>query len=97
MGAKGTRKRKLTVHILRDKLGLKPSKELIETLKKQNEIKNKIFKAIKDEAKTVPEIAKETGLDMTAVFWYLMTFYRHGLVEEVDKTDEGYFKYKLKR
>ncbi len=97
MGTRSPKRKKLTVHILRDKLGLKPSKELIEMLKKQNEIKSKIFKAIKQKAKTVPEIAKETGLDTTTIFWYLMTFYRHGLIEEVGKTDEGYFKYKLKR
>ncbi len=90
-------RRKLTVHILRDRLGLKPSPELTELLRRQTEIKVKIVKSIKEEPKTVPEIAKETGLDTTTVFWYLMTMFRHGEVEEAGKTDEGYFLYKLRR
>ncbi len=90
-------RKKLTVHLLRDKLGLKPSPELTEMLKKQTQIKVKINQALRKEPKTVPEIAEETGLEPSTVFWYLMTMYRHGEVEEVGKTDEGYFKYKLKR
>jgi len=45
--------------------------------------------------KTFPEISKETGLDKSTVFWYLMSMYKYGIVHEVEKDDEGYFKYKL--
>ncbi len=89
-------RRKLTVHMLRDKLGLKPSKELTDMLKRQTEIKVKITRALRKQPKTVPEIAEETGLDTYTVFWYLMTMFRHGQVEEAGKTDEGFFKYKLR-
>ena len=88
-------RKKLTVHILRERLGLKPPEDLTALLKKQTEIKMKISKALKTGAKTVPEIAKETGLSSHTVFWYLMTMYRYGLIHEEGKTDEGYFKYKL--
>ncbi len=87
------RRKKLTVHILRDKLGLKPSKELLEKLKEQKRIEGLIKRSISKTPKTVPEIAEETGLEKPLVFWYLMTYYRHGMVEEKGKTDEGYFKY----
>jgi len=88
-----SKRKKLTVHILRDKLGLKPSKELLDQLKEQKRVEGLIRKAISKYPKTVPEIAEETGLDKSLVFWYLMTFFRHGLVKETEKTDEGYFKY----
>ncbi|MCE4606250.1 MAG: hypothetical protein F7B59_02840 [Desulfurococcales archaeon] len=88
-----SKRKKFTVHILRDKLGLKPSQELLDHLKEQKRVEGLIRKAILKDPKTVPEIAEETGLDETLVFWYLMTFFRHGLIEETGKTDEGYFKY----
>jgi predicted transcriptional regulator len=90
-------RRRLTVHMLRDRLGIKPPKELTDMVRRQAEIRTKITQALKKGPKTVPEIAEETELDTYTVFWYLMTMYRHGQVEEEGKTDEGYFKYMLKR
>ncbi len=96
MSASTRSRRKLTAHILRSRLDIKVPKELTEMLKKQTEIKTKILKSLRKGPKTVPEISQETGLDTSTVFWYLMTMYRHGQIEEAGKTDEGYFKYKLK-
>jgi len=61
-------RKKLTVQILRERLGLKPPEELTALLKKQTEIRMKITKALKTGPKTVPEIAKETGLPTHTVF-----------------------------
>jgi predicted transcriptional regulator len=63
-------------------------------LREQAQIKIKIMRSIQKEAKTIPEISDETGLDKQTVVWYLMTYYKYGLVRETAKTDEGYFKYK---
>ncbi len=90
-------RRKLTVHILKEKLGIKPTNDLIETVRRQTEIRTKILKALREGPKTPPEIAEATGLDASTVFWYLMTMYKHGEVEEFEKTDEGYFRYVLKK
>lgn len=93
--ASASAKKKTTVQILRERLGLKPSEELMSLLRKQTEIRTKIIKALKTGPKTVPEISKETGLEPPVVFWYLMTMHKYGLVHEDEKTDEGYFRYKL--
>ena len=96
MSSKPSKKEeKLTVQLLREKLGFKPPGEITALLKKQNEIKTKIVEALSSGPKTVPEISKETGLDKSTVFWYLMSMYKYGIVHEVEKDDEGYFKYKL--
>jgi predicted transcriptional regulator len=90
------RPRKTTVDMLKKRLGYKTPEEVSKMLREQAQIKVKIMRSIQKEAKTVPEIAGETGLDKQTVFWYLMTYYKYGLVEEEGKTDEGYFKYKWK-
>ncbi|MGB9725256.1 MAG: hypothetical protein ACP5I2_03355 [Fervidicoccaceae archaeon] len=89
-------KKKPTVYILKDEMGLKPSAHLVETMKKQTEIKTKIMQSLKEGAKTLPEIAKNANIDQAVAFWYLMTMFKYGEVEEVGKNDEGYFLYRLK-
>ena len=94
-GKEVSREKRNTFLYLRKKIGFKaPPKELQERLKEQNEIKKKILEALKTGPKTVPEIAKETGIDTYTVFWYLMTYLRYKHIEPVEKTDEGYWKYK---
>ena len=88
-------RKKLTVELYKEKMGIKtPPKELIQRVQKVNKIKNKLKAAIKDTPKTIPEIAKETGLESHVVVWYLMTFWRYRKVEPVEKTDDDYWKYK---
>ena len=58
----------------------------------------KAVKAIKeqlrDEARTVPEIAAATGLASAEVLWFVATLKKYGEVLEGDK-DGGYFRYYL--
>ncbi len=58
----------------------------------------KAVKAIKeqlrDEARTVPEIAGATGLASAEVLWFVATLKKYGEVVEGDK-DGGYFRYYL--
>jgi len=86
--------KKLTVFIYKEKMGIKvPPRELVERVRRDTVIKNKIMNAIKNEPKTVPEIAEITGLRPDIVLWYISTFLRYGLVEKVEKTLDGYWKY----
>lgn len=86
--------KELTVFIYKKLKGIKmPPKELVDKVRQDTIIKNKIRKAIIDKPKTVPEIAKEVNLETYLVLWYISTFLRYGLVDRVEKTEEGYWKY----
>ena len=58
----------------------------------------KAVKAIKeqlrDEPRTVPEIAEATGLAPAKVLWFIATLKKYGEILEGDK-DGGYFRYYL--
>lgn len=91
-------KKELTVLIYKKLKGIKmPPKELVEKVRRDIIIQNKIKSAISKVPKTVPEIANETGLDTYTVLWYVSTLLRYGLVERVEKTDMGYWKYIWKK
>jgi predicted transcriptional regulator len=49
---------------------------------------------LKDEARTVPEIAAATGLASAEVLWFIATLKKYGEILEGDK-DGGYFRYYL--
>ena len=74
----------------------KISDELKERIKTQNKIKRAIYNTIKEIPKTVPEIAMETNIQSHIVLWYLSTGLRYRDVVAVEKTDEDYWKYKIK-
>ncbi|MCF8297742.1 MAG: hypothetical protein K9J13_09390 [Saprospiraceae bacterium] len=59
-------------------------------------IKKLIIDALKDEPKSIPQIAKETELQQDVVTYNLMTLLKYGEIEtgEIDDMDE-YFSYKL--
>ncbi len=88
--------RKSTVLSYREKTGIKVPNELIEYMKKSNEIRTKIIKILNDSPKTVPEISKELGMDASTVFYYVATYVKYGILEPVEKTEDGYYKYKVK-
>jgi hypothetical protein len=89
-------RRKFTITAYREKTGAKASPELLQLRKTQLEINGKITKALSTGPKTVPELAKDTGYPSRKVLWYVMTYYKYGLVMPAGKTDEGYFRYALK-
>jgi len=87
----------------------KPDKEAMKALRKQRkgyidraqqEMKRqrKLIKAIKeqikDEAKTVPQIAEAAKLQADQVLLYVAALRKYGQVVEVDKNGD-YFTYKL--
>ena len=74
----------------------KISVELKERIKTQNKTKRAIYNTIKVIPKTVPEIAMETNIKSHTVLWYLSTGLRYREVVALEKTDEDYWKYKIK-
>ncbi|MGQ4891775.1 MAG: hypothetical protein ACP6IP_04710 [Candidatus Njordarchaeia archaeon] len=94
--SKYSRQKRNTFLYLKKKLNYQTPKEVQERLKEQAKIVNAIKKALRGGPKTVPEIAKETGLDTYTVFWYIATMLRYMEVDMVEKNEEDYWIYKLK-
>ncbi len=71
--------------------------ELKSKVKDFGKVNRQILKCLKDNPKTIPEIAKETDLELQLVTYHLMTLMKYGKIEagEVDDMDEYYY-YKLK-
>ena len=57
----------------------------LERSKRGKEIQNLILKAIATEAKTVPEIAEETGVPQQEVFWWITALRKYGRVQDEKK------------
>ena len=89
-------RRKFTITAYREKTGAKASPQLLELRRKQLEINGKITKSLSGGPRTVPEVAKDTGYAPRMVLWYLMTYYKYGLIAVAGKTEEGYYRYALK-
>ena len=51
-------------------------------LKEQKRIQQEICKVVRENPKTVPEIAEATGMPSHEVLWYLASFKKYGLVVE---------------
>ena len=73
-------------------------KDIIKATATRVKENRKAVKAIKeqlrDEARTVPEIAEATGLASSEVLWFIATLKKYGEILEGDK-DGGYFRYCL--
>ena len=73
-------------------------KDIIKATSARVKENRKAVRAIKeqlrDEARTVPEIAEATGLASAEVLWFVATLKKYGEVVEGDK-DGGYFRYYL--
>jgi hypothetical protein len=69
-----------------------------ENRKKYVKIRKAILDTLKDEGKTIPQIAEITKIPMSETTWYLMSLLKFGdiAVEGVDDMDE-YYIYKLKQ
>jgi len=66
-------------------------------LKRYPEIWTRIANCITDEHKTIPEIAKQIGEDISLVTWHLMTMNKYNYVQSDGmEKKEQYFYYKLK-
>ena len=51
-------------------------------LKEQKRVEKEICKIIREDAKTVPEIAETIGMPSNEVLWYLASYRKYGIVVE---------------
>ena len=65
-----------------------------ELLKKQNSETGLIKKGLKEGSKTIPELARETGLKSDRILYYVSAMKKFGEINEAGHA-EGYFKYSL--
>lgn len=63
-------------------------KDLTELRKQQMQQEKAILAAIAEEPKTVPDIAKETGIDEQTVFWMINALRKYNKAESVKKRGE---------
>jgi len=70
--------------ILRERRGPTP-KERLDQTKAMNKAQQAVLKAIATEAKTVPEIAAETGISTREVFWWITALRKYGRVQDEEK------------
>ena len=69
-------------------------KETSAKVKKHRKAIQAIKEHLKDEARTVPEIAAATGLASSEVLWFIATLKKYGEIVEGDKNG-AYFRYYL--
>ena len=67
----------------------------IERSKKAKEAQNLILRAIAGTAKTVPEIAEETGMPRQQVFWWITALRKYNRVQD-DKKQGDFVAYRAK-
>jgi len=84
-----------TLMRLREKYNLTPSEKLRSLMREQAKIKGKITKAVATQKKTIPEIAKEIEMDVHTTSYYVLTLTHYNILEPSEKSEEGYWKYKL--
>ncbi len=84
-----------TMKAYRDRTHATPSDVLRDLRKRQAVETSKILAALKVGPRTIPEIAKETGLPSRVVVWYVMTFCRDKTLRVGEKTADGFYRYLL--
>ena len=63
-------------------------------IKEQSSVIKKIKEHLQGDGKTVPEIARATGIKSSEVLWFVMALKKYGQVLEGPK-DGDYYKYQL--
>lgn len=89
-------KQKRTIDIIKQKR--KAPENVLEGRKVYNKIRKAILEALKEEAKTIPQVAQEIQLSLPETTYYLMALQKFGevSVKGLDDLDEYYF-YELKK
>ncbi len=79
-------------------MGTEPKRGLAEIMRDEMVMKDKIIELLRDEPKTILEIAEALECPGHEVLLWVMAMWRFGTVVEVEKgrTDE-YYQYKLKQ
>ncbi len=73
-----------------------PKRGLAEVMRDEMVMKDKIVDMLREEPKTIPEMAEALGYPSHEVLLWVMALWRYGTVVEVEKKrTEEYFQYKL--
>ena len=72
------------------------SAEMKAWLKDQQDVRKKLRASLAAGARTVPDLATESGLEASRVLWHLMAMRRYGEVTEAGERDR-YVLYALKK
>lgn len=67
-----------------------------QRVKNQKREMDAIREALQSGGRTVPELAEQTGMDPSAVLWFVATLKKYGEIVEGEK-DGSYFRYELVR
>jgi len=71
-------------------------RDMAEVMRDEMVMKDKILSILKDDPKTIPEIASMLKHPSAETIYWVMAMWRYGSLEEVGKpNDEGYYKYRL--
>jgi predicted Rossmann fold nucleotide-binding protein DprA/Smf involved in DNA uptake len=81
------------LQMLRERRGPVPER-LQDRRKESAAIRKAITEALQAEPRTVPEIARTTGLASDKVLWHLMSMVKYGAVTECE-LDGDYYRYAL--
>ena len=92
-----TEKKRFTITAYRERTGAKAPQRLLDLRRSQLEISTKITKSLGAGPLTIPEVAKATGIPSRTVLWYLMTYSKYNLIAPDGKTEDGYYRYALKK
>ena len=73
-------------------------RDMREIMRDEMIMKDRILVLLKEENKTVPEVAALLGTPEYETVYWMMAMRRYGKVEEVGRPDEdGYFQYQCRR
>ena len=89
-------RKRFTITAYREKTGAKAPQRLLDLRREQLDMSGKITKSLATGPKTVPELAALTGTTKRMVLWYIMTYYKYGIVGPTGKSEGGYYRYALK-
>ncbi len=79
-------------------MGTEPKRGLAEVMRDEMVMKDKIIDLLRDEPKTILEMAESLQCPSHDVLLWVMAMWRFGTVVEVEKgRTEEYFQYKLKQ
>jgi predicted Rossmann fold nucleotide-binding protein DprA/Smf involved in DNA uptake len=81
-------------------LGIEDQKArpLTEVMRDEMAFRDKIVEILREEPKTIPEIAGALRCPTHEVMYWVMAMWRYGIVVETGKPDDnGYYQYQLKQ
>ena len=72
-------------------------RDMREVMRDEMIMRDRIVAILKEESKTVPQVAEALGAPEHETVYWMMAMRRYGMVEEIGRPDiDGYFKYEFR-